>query len=208
MSLWTLLEGGHSMPGRQTAGARLAARIGYWLANRHKQASVHPGCLISPEAKVNPRSGRIEIGEGSLIAAGALIQGNVRIGRNCSVQAYSNIVGYGDPDNREGWITIGNDVRIASHAIMIAANHRFEDAGRTIRSQGVQAAPITIEDDVWIGGRVSITAGVTIGRGSVIGGGAVVTRDIPPYSVAVGVPAKVVRQRGEQAQDHPEEEKQ
>ncbi len=131
-----------------------------------------------------------------MIAIGVLLQGNVTIGRNCSIQAYSNIVGYGTPDSPGGLIAIGNDVRIASHAILIAGNHRFADPDKPIRMQGVEFAPITIEDDVWIAGRVNITAGVTIGRGSVIGGGSVVTKDIPPYSVAVGVPARVIRRRG------------
>ena len=59
----------------------------------------------------------------------------------------------------------------------------------------VLVKPIVIEDDVWIGRRVIILPGVTIGRGSVIGAGAVVAKDIPPYSVAVGNPCKVVRNR-------------
>nr|WP_269145540.1 acyltransferase [Cohnella fermenti] len=183
------------MPDQQTWGRRLALKYGYWLASRHSRVEAHPTCRISPEAWVNPREGAIRIGEDSSIALGVLLQGNVSIGRNCSIQAYSNIVGYGASDDPSGRITIGNDVRIASHAIIIAGNHRFDDPDRPIRMQGVDITAITIEDDVWIAGRVNITAGVTIGRGSVIGGGSVVTRDIPPYSVAVGVPAKVVKRR-------------
>jgi acetyltransferase-like isoleucine patch superfamily enzyme len=79
--------------------------------------------------------------------------------------------------------------------MMIAANHVFSDPDRPIHSQGLDHAPITIEDDVWIGGRVNVVAGVTVGRGSVIGAGAVVTKDVPPYSVAVGVPARVIKSR-------------
>ena len=200
MSLWTLLEGGHSMPGRQTLGRRISAAAGYWLANRHQRAVIRPGCLISPEAKICPRDGRIEIGEGSMIAAGVLLQGNVAVGRKSSIQAYSNIVGCGGPGEENGRITIGSGVRIASHTIMVAANHRFEDTGRPIHEQGLRLAPIVIEDDVWIAARVNIVAGVTIGKGSVIAAGAVVTNDIPPYSVAAGVPAKVIKRRGTQEQ--------
>lgn len=196
MNLWSLLDGGYSMPGKQTWGRRLASRYGYWLATRHPLVKAHPSCLISPEARICPRDGEIVLGEHCSIALGVLLQGNVSIGSNCSIQAYSNIVGYGKPGDASGRITIGNDVRIASHAIIIAGNHRFDDESQPIRMQGVDFAPITIEDDVWIAGRVNITAGVTIGKGSVIGGGSVVTRDIPPYSVAVGVPAKVVKRRG------------
>jgi acetyltransferase-like isoleucine patch superfamily enzyme len=173
----------------------MACRFGYWLATRHSRSSVHPTCLISPEARICPRDGAIEIGEHSTIALGVLLQGNVSVGNHCSIQAYSNIVGYGASQEANGRITIGNYVRIASHVIIIAGNHRFDDTDKPICEQGVEFAPITIEDDVWIAGRVSITAGVTIGKGSVIGGGSVVTRDIPPYSVAVGVPAKVIKRR-------------
>lgn len=196
MSGWSLLDGGYSMPDKKTWGRRLACKYGYWLATRHDRVQAHPSCLFSPEARICPRDGAIEIGENTMIALGVLLQGNVKIGRNCSIQAYSNVVGYGKVGEPNGLITIGNEVRIASHAIIIAGNHRFDDPTRTIHGQGAVLAPITIEDDVWIGGRVNITAGVTIGKGSVIGGGSVVTRDIPPYSVAVGVPAKVVKQRG------------
>ncbi|MFC5652866.1 acyltransferase [Paenibacillus solisilvae] len=196
MSLWTLLDGGYSMPDKQTWSRRLSCKFGYWLATRHPRSIVHPTCLISPEAKICPRDGTIEIGEHSMVAVGVLLQGNVQIGKRCSIQAYSNIVGYGTTEDLSGQITIGNDVRIASHAIIIAGNHRFDDLNRPICEQGGDLAPITIEDDVWIAGRVNITAGVTIGKGSVIGGGSVVTRDIPPYSIAVGIPAKVIKKRG------------
>ncbi|MDQ0873651.1 acetyltransferase-like isoleucine patch superfamily enzyme [Paenibacillus sp. V4I3] len=195
MSLWTILDGAYSMPGKQTWGRRLACRFGYWLASRHPRSNIHPTCLISPEARICPRDGAIEIGEHSTVALGVLLQGNVTVGKYCSIQAYSNIVGYGFSQDTSGRIMIGNYVRIASHAIIIAGNHRFDDVDNPIYKQGVEFAPITIEDDVWIAGRVNITAGVTIGKGSVIGGGSVVTRDIPPYSVAVGVPAKVIKRR-------------
>lgn len=197
MNVWSLLDGGYSMPGKQTWGRRLACKYGFWLAARHERVQLHPTCLISPEARIHPRDGTVEIGEHSMIALGTLIQGNVRIGRGCSIQAYSNVVGYGKTDSMEGRITIGDHVRIASHAVIIAGNHRFEDPDRPIRTQGMELAPVTIEDDVWIGGRVNIVAGVRIGKGSVVGGGSVVTRDIPPYSVAVGVPARIVKRRGE-----------
>ncbi|WP_350356240.1 acyltransferase [Cohnella hashimotonis] len=200
MSWWTLIDGGYSMPARRTLGQRLACRAGHWLASRHSGATVHPTCLISPEARIHPREGVISIGEQSSIALGVLLQGSVTIGRRCSVQAYSNIVGYGTADRPDGLITIGDDVRIASHAVIVAGNHRFEDSDRPIRTQGIEFAPITIENDVWIAGRVNITAGVTVGRGSVIGGGSVVTRDIPPYSIAVGVPARVIGHRSAQEQ--------
>ena len=105
------------------------------------------------------------------------------------------MVGYGDPGDTEGLIKIGNNVRIAPNVMIISANHVFDNTDIPICEQGMDVKPITIEDDVWVAGRVNIMAGVTIGKGSVIGAGSVVTKDIPPYSVAVGVPAKVIKTR-------------
>jgi acetyltransferase-like isoleucine patch superfamily enzyme len=195
MSLWSLLDGGSTLLQNRTLGQRISLWFGYRLATRHPNAHIHPSCRISPEARICPRDGRIEIGADTQVALGAAVQGNVRIGDHSSVQAYTSLVGYGKPDDPSGRITIGSGVRIAPYVFIIAANHRFEDPDRPIYQQGLANAPVTIEDDVWIGARVTVTAGVTIGRGSVIGAGAVVTRDIPPYSIAVGVPAKVVKSR-------------
>ena len=80
--------------------------------------------------------------------------------------------------------------------MLIAADHVFADPDKPIRLQGMKPGSIIIEDDVWVAGGAHINAGVTIGRGSIIGAGAVVTKDIPPMSVAVGVPAKVIKKRG------------
>jgi acetyltransferase-like isoleucine patch superfamily enzyme len=79
--------------------------------------------------------------------------------------------------------------------MIIGANHRFDDLSRPIAKQGLVRKSVVIEDDVWIGGRVNILAGVTVGRGSVVAAGAVVTHDVPPYSVVAGVPAKVIKTR-------------
>jgi acetyltransferase-like isoleucine patch superfamily enzyme len=195
VSLWSLLDGGFSMPARKTFGQRLCLWFGRRLATRHRGVVADPTCMISPEARVCPRQGRIEFGAETQIAPGAIIQGNVRMGHHCSVQAYSSLVGYGDVDDKRGWITIGNFVRIAPYVAMIATNHRFDRLDVPISAQGHNFGPITIEDDVWIGAHVVVTAGVTIGHGSVIGAGSVVTRDIPAYSIAVGAPARVIKSR-------------
>lgn len=93
------------------------------------------------------------------------------------------------------YIKIGQDCLIASHTSIYANNHNYKDPHRKIKAQGHTYLGITIEDDCWIGTGARIMDGVTIGQGSVIGAGAVVTKNIPPYSIAVGVPAQVVGRR-------------
>lgn len=195
MSLWILLDGGCNMPEKRTIWQRFSLWFGRKLATRHDRVSVGADTLISPQSRIHPRKGIIRIGERCSVAPNAVIQGNVEIGNDCSIQYGTILVGYGTVDNPDGKITIGNKVRIAPYVMMIAGNHVFSDPGKPIHQQGLVHAPITIEDDVWIAGRVNIMAGVTIGSGSVIGAGSVVTKDIPPYSVAVGVPARVVKKR-------------
>jgi acetyltransferase-like isoleucine patch superfamily enzyme len=95
-----------------------------------------------------------------------------------------------------GPVQIGDNVNLANFIVIETTFHHFDDPALPIYKQGVFQLPVVIEDDVWIGDRVTILGGVTIGRGSIIGAGAVVVKDIPPDSVAVGNPARVVRQRG------------
>lgn len=195
MSFWILLDGGSSMPEKETRWQRLALWVGRKLATRHRRVKVGSTTLISPQSRIHPRKGSIQIGEHCKIAPNTVIQGNVEMGDDCSVQYGTVLVGYGTADNPDGKITIGNKVRIAPYVMMIAGNHAFADPNQPIHGQGFINAPITIEDDVWVAGRVNIMGGVTIGKGSVIGAGSVVTKDIPPYSIAAGVPAKVIKKR-------------
>ncbi len=95
-----------------------------------------------------------------------------------------------------GPISVGRNCMIASHSSLYSNQHIFDDPTQPIATQGVTQKGIVIEDDCWLGTGVRVLDGVTIGKGSVIGAGAVVTKDIPPYSVSVGVPAKVISKRG------------
>jgi len=94
-----------------------------------------------------------------------------------------------------GGVKIGEGVRIAAHTCINTADHDYADPDLFIVDQGFLTAEVIIDDDVWIGSGVQINRGVKIGKGSVIGSGSVVTKDIPPYSVAVGVPCKVIKSR-------------
>lgn len=112
----------------------------------------------------------------------------ITIGKNCFIGEFNVVRG-------QGGVTIGNDVYTGPMVKFVAVNHVFDDPDRPIREQGITAQGIVVEDDVWIGAGVTIVDGVTVGRGSIIGAGAVVTGDIPPYSIAVGIPAKPVKDR-------------
>lgn len=89
-----------------------------------------------------------------------------------------------------GGISIGDNVLIGQHVSFHAENHAFSDTSRLIRDQGVTYEGIVVESNVWVASRAIVLDGVTIGTGSVVGAGAVVTKSIPPYSLAVGVPAQ------------------
>jgi acetyltransferase-like isoleucine patch superfamily enzyme len=91
-------------------------------------------------------------------------------------------------------IQIGENSMLAGFVYLNSSNHAMA-RGSLIRTQGHTGSPIRIGDDVWIGGHVSITSGVTVGDGAVAGTGSVVTRDVPPYAIVAGVPARVLRYR-------------
>jgi acetyltransferase-like isoleucine patch superfamily enzyme len=93
----------------------------------------------------------------------------------------------------QGGVTIGDRVLIAPLAKILAVNHNFADPGRAVLDQGITGEGITIEDGAWIGAGAAILDGVRVGCGAVVGANAVVTRDVPPHTVVVGVPANVVR---------------
>ena len=140
---------------------------------------------------------RFELGERSIIEDFSTINngsGDVVIGHHTLV-GMSNVI--------IGPVTLGNHIILAQHVVMSGLNHIYEDVSRPIVDQNVRTAPIVIEDDCWIAANVVITAGVTIGKHSIIAAGAVVTKDVPPYSIAAGNPAKVIKQydgeRGEWA---------
>lgn len=177
------------------------------------EVSISPGCaLISSDdgSKINLNSrvylhagvrihsagqqGEVLLQNQVLIERGVDINsgqdGQIKICRETRIGAYTCIAG-------SGRIHIGEYCIIASHCGIYANSHIFSDRTRPIVLQGVTTEGIVIEDDCWLGTGVKVLDGVRIGRGSVIGAGSVVTKDIPPFSIAVGVPAKVIRMRGE-----------
>jgi len=110
--------------------------------------------------------------------------GDVVIGDESRVGLHNTIIGP---------VTIGSHVIMAQGVVVSGLNHTYTDPKMLIERQQVTTQVIEIEDDVWVGANVVITAGVHIGKHSVIGAGSVVTGDIPSYSVALGTPARVVK---------------
>ncbi|MBU0952254.1 MAG: acyltransferase [Elusimicrobia bacterium] len=94
-----------------------------------------------------------------------------------------------------GGILIGNNVLIGPNVTITSSQHDFRYKNKLIIEQESILKKIVIEDDVWLGANVVVCPGARIGKGCVIGAGAVVVKDIPPYSVAVGIPAKVIKER-------------
>jgi len=94
-----------------------------------------------------------------------------------------------------GKIIIGNNVRIGPYTVMRASNHKIDNLDIPICEQGHLAGEIIIEDDVWLGAHVTVLPNVKIGTSSVVAAGSVVTKDISPYSIAGGVPAKLIKFR-------------
>ena len=117
--------------------------------------------------------------------------GDVIIGDRCRI-GMSNVL--------IGPVTIGNDTILAQNIVMSGLNHGYEDITLPPHDQKVTKSKITIEDEVWIGANVVVVAGVTIGKHCVVAAGSIVTRSIPPYSVVVGNPAKVIKQYNPQTQ--------
>lgn len=153
--------------------------------------------IVCPFLSYN--SGEIHIGENVNIYAGCWLDciknyegkehnSKLEIGSGTSVGRGAHIITCGH-------MKIGKNVVLAENIYITDNLHGYDDIQKPILPQPlVNPGPVTIEDEVWIGERVCVMPNVTIGKHSVIGSNAVVTKDIPPYSVAVGIPAKVIRQ--------------
>jgi len=148
-------------------------RFGYWLRRilvKRIAASCGPGLLVKPRAY---------IGRG----VGLSLGNRAELGRNARID---------QP------VTIGDNVLMGPDVVIMTVLHGFEDPDVPIISQGKQETrPVVIGNDVWIGMRVIILPGVTVGDGAVLGAGAVVTKDVPAGTIVGGNPARVIRMRGD-----------
>lgn len=134
-------------------------------------------CTVGRSAIIRPTNVLLdEPGEGLLVGDGS------------NIGAYSYI-------GCSGFIEIGNNVMMGPRVNLMAENHNFERTELPMKEQGVTRSFITIEDDVWLGVGSTVLAGVTVGRGSIVAAGAVITKDVSPFSIVGGVPAKIIKNR-------------
>tara|TARA_R110002126_G_scaffold129572_2_gene272445 strand:+ start:18498 stop:19115 length:618 start_codon:yes stop_codon:yes gene_type:complete len=159
-----------------------------WFVNPfyHKKGK---GAIVRPRTRMDVVPwNKFELGEDSTIEDFSAINngvGPVIIGDRTKIGLSNTIIGP---------VVIGNDIRLAQNITLSGLNHNYEDVSLPIHVQGVSTSTIVIEDDSWLGANVVVVAGVTIGKHSIIAAGSIVTKDIPPYSVAVGNPARVLKQ--------------
>lgn len=162
------------------------------------------GVYLDQGVYLHALPGGITIGDNTFIMHHSMLhvfnfrrlpQAGITLGRNCFIGEFNVMRG-------QGGIYIGNDVYTGPMVQIVAVNHVYQDATRPIREQGITARGIVIEDDVWIGAGATVVDGVTIGQGSIIGAGSVVTGDIPPYSIAIGTPAKPIKDRRQLGNNH------
>lgn len=164
--------------------AEIQARL-----TREETVTLGEDCFISPEAGIFAQLGRaIVIGPRSTVAAHAFLHGPLTLGADVSVNARASL------DGGAVGITIGDGCRIATGATLFAFDHQLAP-DREVRAQPVTSRGITLGRDVWVGANAGVTDGVVVGDHAVIGMGAVVTRDVPPWAIVAGAPARVIGDR-------------
>jgi len=163
-----------------------------WLRREFKNCA--NGFIFWSASFVNPN--RISIDAGTVVRERAWLAvlegkdevGEICIGRECHIardvilsSAYS--------------LMVGDGVTFGPRSMVMDNNHCFDDPNVSVMDQGLFGSPVVIEDYVWIGGHAIVLPGVHIGKGAIVAAGAVVTKDVPAYSIVGGVPAKVIGQR-------------
>ena len=153
--------------------------------------TVHFGvhCFVAPQARLFAEPGRdIRIGDHTHLAADCVLHGPLTLGDHVSINHHATLEG------GAAGIEIGDHTRIAAYVTLYAFDHGL-DAGALVREQAVRSRGIRIGRDVWLGARAGVVDGVTIGDHAVVGMGAVVTRDVPPWTIVAGNPARPIGRR-------------
>lgn len=123
-----------------------------------------------------------------------MVEANVLIGGMNNIEVGNNIwIGFGCVLNGSGGISIGNNVLIAQGVKIYSESHKYNDPNLDIMFQPTVKKPVVIEDGSWLCADCIILPGVRVGKHAVVAAGSVVTKDIPPYTVYGGVPAKFIK---------------
>jgi acetyltransferase-like isoleucine patch superfamily enzyme len=155
------------------------------IQQRLRDAGAHLGhdVYVSPRALL--AADELHVGDRCYLAAGSYVTHDLRTGDDCTVNPYAVV---------RGSVRLGNGVRIGAHASVLGFNHSM-DPELPVHAQPTMTSGIVIGDDVWIGSSSIVLDGVHIGDHAVIGAGAVVTKDVEPWSVMGGNPARRIRDR-------------
>jgi acetyltransferase-like isoleucine patch superfamily enzyme len=138
------------------------------------------------------RDGRLEVGAGVLFEPGVWLTGGERGRIRIGAGSFLNL---GVMVAAHELVEIGEHCMLANGCFVADANHRYDDPARPVTWQGFTSkGPTRIGDNVWLGANVVVTSGVSIGARSVIGANSVVTTDVPPGTIAAGIPARVLRE--------------
>jgi acetyltransferase-like isoleucine patch superfamily enzyme len=140
------------------------------------------------------KGGSISIGDDCEIRHHAVLEVSGRYNGTIEIGNHS-VIGVGNWLQGSGSIKIGNDVIIGPYVAIVSTNHSYEDVGTPVAQQPLKTGEVVIEDDVWIGAHCTIALNVRIGAHSIIGAHSFVNKDVPPFSVVVGSPAKVIKSR-------------
>ena len=158
--------------------------------------SIAENCFIAPEAALFAEPNRpISINSGSAVAANSFLHGPIVMGKNVFINHGCSL------DGGSKGINIGNDTRIAHSCSIYAFNHGMR-SNRPVWKQSPSSSGISIGADVWIGARSGITDGIQIGDHAVVGMGSIVTKNVPPWAIVAGNPARIIGDRREKGEDY------
>lgn len=184
--------------------------------------AIGSSCLIEEDVRLQVPK-RIFLGDRTFIGQYSYLDGgssslrlgnDVHLARFCTLRAGERGITVHDGAginsrsylDGNGGLEIGPNALLSPGVQVISANHVFDDPDKPIKFQGGKYGKVSIGEDCWLGTNVIVLPGVSIGSGTVIGAGAVVTTDMPPCSIALGVPARVVGQRGAESPSHAQAE--
>jgi acetyltransferase-like isoleucine patch superfamily enzyme len=160
-----------------------------WFTTLYHYLKHKTGVSLKAEVQFSPN---IKFGEGSVVKSYAVIQtheGKITFGRNCAISMFDYI------STLEADIIIGDNVRFGPRVTLLASRRLTGRKDKLIVEQGYKHRDVHIGNDVMIGAGAVILDGVTIGEGAVIGANSVVNKDVPPYVIVFGAPAKIIWKR-------------